>query len=118
MYIRKNAKGFTLVEIMIVVAIIGLLAAIAVPNFVQARQTARTNSCINNMRLIESAKEQWALETGADDGAAVVDADIQPYLKNNTVPVCPVGNTAYVITAVGTNQDCPSFDAATHNATL
>ena len=58
MNIQKNAKGFTLVEIMIVVAIIGLLAAIAVPNFVTARNNARTSTCINNMRLIDAAKEQ------------------------------------------------------------
>ena len=61
---RKNKKaGFTLVEIMIVVAIIGLLAAIAIPNFVRARTTAQMNACINNLRQIDSAKQQWALET-------------------------------------------------------
>jgi prepilin-type N-terminal cleavage/methylation domain-containing protein len=118
MKIRNNAKGFTLVEIMIVVAIIGLLAAIAVPNFVQARQTARTNTCVNNLRLIESAKEQYALEQGLDDGDAVTAANIQPYLKNNTVPQCPIGPTDYVITDIGTNQDCPNYDATTHAAQL
>ena len=59
----SSNKGFTLVEIMIVVAIIGLLAAIAIPNFVRARTTSQMNACINNLRQIDGAKQQWALET-------------------------------------------------------
>ena len=54
---------------MIVVAIIGLLAAIAIPNFVRARTTSQMNGCINHLRVIDSAKQQWALETGKQDGA-------------------------------------------------
>jgi prepilin-type N-terminal cleavage/methylation domain-containing protein len=67
--IKNNRKaGFTLVEIMIVVAIIGLLAAIAIPNFVKARQTAQRNACISNLRQIDGAKEQWALENKKSAG--------------------------------------------------
>src|SRR5437870_11102819 len=64
MNIRTSRKsGFTLVEIMIVVAIIGLLAAIAIPNFIKARTTSQMNACINNLRQIDGAEQQWALET-------------------------------------------------------
>ena len=67
--ISHKSRGFTLVEIMIVVAIIGLLAAIAIPNFIRARQTSQTNACINNLRIIDAAKQQWGLETGQQNTA-------------------------------------------------
>jgi prepilin-type N-terminal cleavage/methylation domain-containing protein len=103
---RKN--GFTLVEIMIVVLIIGLLAAIAVPGFARARADARAKTCVNNLRLIEAAKDQWAMATNAAEGDAVVVADdeyIQQF-KGNTEPVCPVGSTAYTVGVVGSPPEC------------
>lgn len=105
MKMLRSRKGFTLVEIMIVVAIIGLLAAIAVPNFVQARTTSRTNACINNLRLIEAAKEQWALANNAADTAATTNANVTPYLKGGVMPTCPGGGT-YTTQNVGTNATC------------
>jgi prepilin-type N-terminal cleavage/methylation domain-containing protein len=106
MQIRTNRKsGFTLVEIMIVVAIIGLLAAIAIPNFVRARTTAQTNACINNLRQIDGAKEQWALENKKVTGATVNDTDITPYLKNSAMPTCPAGGK-YTAGNVGTDPGC------------
>jgi len=86
MQIKMNRKsGFTLVEIMIVVAIIGLLAAIAIPNFVRARESAQLNSIANNLRILEGAKEQWALENKKATTDTVALINLTDYLKNNTV---------------------------------
>ena len=105
MIIRKNTAGFTLVEIMIVVAIIGLLAAIAVPNFAQARTNARRGTCINNLRLIDAAKEQYALENNKDTTTTPAAGDITAYLKGTTMPTCPAAG-AYTIAAIGTKPSC------------
>ena len=100
-----NSKqyGFTLVEIMIVVAIIGMLAAIALPSFMRSRTKSQTTACINNLRQIEAAKEQWALENRKTQGAAVVTNEIVAYLKVS--PSCPAGGT-YNYMTVGSNTLC------------
>jgi prepilin-type N-terminal cleavage/methylation domain-containing protein len=104
MQIKTNRKsGFTLVEIMIVVAIIGLLAAIAIPNFVKAREQAQLNSIVNNLRITEGAKDQWALENKQGTGATPVDTDIAPYMKNNKFPPTLVVGETYNIGLVGTS---------------
>ena len=107
MQIRTNKKAaFTLVEIMIVVAIIGLLAAIAIPNFVKARENAQLNSILNNLRIIEGAKDQWALEAkkGTGDSAdwTTATTGIGGYLKGATVKLV-VGETYLYPFVVGTN---------------
>ena len=89
---------------MIVVAIIGLLAAIAIPNFIRARATSQANACINNLRQIDAAINEWALENGKSNGATVTDPQtVSGYIKlnsANSVPGCPAGGS-YTTTNVG-----------------
>ena len=106
--------GFTLVEIMIVVAIIGLLAAAAIPSFVRARENSREKMCVNNLRQLDGAKDIAALENGLANGA---DASpfVDLYLKKG-LPFCHVGETADTLNAVGVEPECASPVAAAHNA--
>ncbi len=113
----KKKQGFTLVEIMIVVAIIGLLAAIAIPSFIKARNESQTKSCINNLRIIDAAKEQAAMEQGWVDGQAVnvpgaQETAVLAYVKGNVVPDCPANGT-YTFNAVGSEPTC-SLSASGH----
>jgi type II secretory pathway pseudopilin PulG len=93
---------------MIVVAIIGLLAAIAIPNFAKARTTAQMNACINNLRQIEGAIQEWALEKKQGENAPVSFGAIKDYLKNAVI--CPSGGTtfadSYSITTVSAMPTC------------
>ena len=109
MKIRINRRaGFTLVEIMIVVGLIGLLAALAVPNFIKARTTSQRSVCINNLRQVDSAIQQWALDKKQGPGSTVTETDITPYLKS--LAICPAGGTtfsdSYSLTTVATQPTC------------
>jgi prepilin-type N-terminal cleavage/methylation domain-containing protein len=83
--LNKNRGGFTLVEIMIVVAIIALLAAIAVPNFLRARKRSQATRCLEDLRLIDAADDQYAIENNKSTGNSVAWADVQNYLKTGSV---------------------------------
>lgn len=104
---KSNKKGFTLVEIMIVVAIIALLAAIAIPSFMKSRQDSRRSACINNLRLLDHAKQQLATSSQTMlDSTIPVMADIMPYLKGGgTSPRCRDGGS-YTVNAITSNPTC------------
>lgn len=101
---RKERRGFTLVEIMIVVLIIGILLGIAVPNFIRARESGRTRTCTANLKQIDAAKEHYAMDARLTTGAAVAWANLVPdFIKRQ--PACPSGGV-YTIGNVGTDPTC------------
>ena len=105
-FVKKARHGFTLVEIMIVVLIIGILLAIAIPNFIRARESSRAKSCQGNLKQIDSAKEQWAMDNNAVNGAAVTGGLatlVGTYIKST--PNCP-SNGTYTEGNIGTNPSC------------
>jgi Domain of unknown function (DUF4190) len=84
---------------------IPLMVAIAIPNFVKARDTAMENACINNLRQIEAAKTEWASEKNKTGGDVPTAGDLTPYLINGKFPICPSGGT-YIIGAVSNLPAC------------
>ncbi len=102
----KLKRAFTLVEVLIVVLILGILLAIAVPMFLQARENAQTKACYGNQRLIEDAKNIWIQDTGQPSTAAPAMADLVPqFLKRE--PACPTHGT-YVLGTGLVTASCPN----------
>src|SRR3954463_6748562 len=109
----SRRSAFTLVEIMIVVAIIGLLAAIAIPNFIKAREASQKNACIANLKQIDGAKNTWALENKKVNGSTPVKTDLygaDKYIRDE--PGCPANGT-YTLQVVSEKPTC-SLSATGH----
>ena len=116
---KLNTKhaGFTLVEIMIVVAIIALLAAIAVPNFLRSRKRSQATQVLEDLRIIDGAIDQYAIENNKSNGNAIVWADIQAYIKTGT-RLYTSGGTDILGNAftIPTVENSPKVSTATFNA--
>ena len=97
-------QAFTLVEIMIVIAIIGLLAALAVPSFIKNRKQSQGRRIVNDARQIDAAINAWALEVNASDGTAVNLASAAQYTKSGSLSTTDLLGHAYLIGPVGDTQ--------------
>ena len=100
---NNKRQAFTLVEIMIVVAIIGILCAIAIPSFLKTRETTFSSMCLNNLRHLNAAKDMFSIDAKKTTGFQPLWSDIQPYLKGH--PACPSLGT-YELGTVGTACHC------------
>lgn len=90
----QSKSGFTLVEMMIVVAIVGMLAGISIPSMMRSRNEAQKNACLSNLREIDGAKQQWGMDNSKGSSETPAESDVQPYLARNgngPMPVCPAG---------------------------
>lgn len=116
---KLNTKrgGFTLVEIMIVVAIIALLASIAVPNFLRSRKRSQATQIVEDLRQIDSAMDQYAIENNKKSGDSVAWADVQRYIKTGTRLYTSTGKDVigndFTITSV---DSAPKVHSTTYNA--
>jgi len=108
---RHGSRGFTLLEMMVVVMVIGVLLAIALPNFVRARRAAHCNGCLNNLKEIDAAKQQWAMDNSQPGSATPLATDLFGTGKYLTqAPTCPTTGAPYdaTLAPVDTYPTCPN----------
>ena len=103
--IGNGSQSYATTALLPGIAMVGVMSAIAIPNFVKARAVSQENACINNLRQIDAAKQQWALENGKTASDVPTADDIKTYLRHNRMPTCPAGGT-YTINAVGQPPTC------------
>jgi hypothetical protein len=105
--IGNGSQSYANTVLLPAVAVPAMLAAIAIPNFVKARATSQENACINNLRQIDAAKNEWALEKSKKNGDVCTADDLKPYIRlvNGELPKCPQGGT-YTIGPVGEKPTC------------
>jgi prepilin-type N-terminal cleavage/methylation domain-containing protein len=113
---KAGRAGFTLVEIMIVVAIIALLAAIAVPGFLRARKRSQASKIINDLRMLDAAMDQYAIETGKKTGDAIAEDDWKRYVKKDSVLYTTGANLFGHSYGVQTVDTLPKVPQATFDA--
>jgi hypothetical protein len=105
---KKKSSAALIIKWVALCLFIGLLVAVAIPNFIKPRITFSKPACINNLRQIAAAKQEWALENGKTNGSVVMENEITPYLKGwsrTNFPECPSGGT-YTIGKIGENPTC------------
>lgn len=102
---RRNLAAFTLLEIMIVAAVIGIMAMIALPNFIKARTTAQQKACIKQLHSLSESKQQWAFENQKLPTATPTRAQLRVYYGKNRMPVCPSQGT-YTLRPVNREPLC------------
>src|SRR5258708_39600871 len=105
---RMNSRGLTIIEVMIVVILIGMLAVLAVPSLLRARNEAQMKACIANLKTIDTAKQIWATDTMASTNASPTAAVLKPYFQRKVMPTCPA-NGIYVILPVNYLPVCTLF---------
>jgi hypothetical protein len=105
--VGNSSQSFANMALLPAVAVPAMLSAIAIPNFVKARSTSQQNACINNLRQLDAAENQWALEKGKKTGDVCTEEDLKPYLRlvNGQLPKCPAGGK-YTIGPVGDAPKC------------
>jgi len=120
--IKRRRAAFTLVEIMIVVLIIATLLNIALPSMVDARNNAWTKTCVANLNMIYSAKQQWAIDNKVSGTAYPTWQNLQPYVTSEYItsngPVCPASQQPYIINEVDQLPMCPSYPGLPYNHSM